>query len=204
MSWLILAGIGASVPFGPWNMGVLWVVMRGWGVGVAPATSGVALYGVVNILSRLCLPLLGLVALAIGGDLTASTNTQAAWTIALLSAVVFVVATGLIIAIVRSERIADRLGRAGQGTADWVLRRLGRTGSPDVAGAIHRFRDQLGLVIRRRGLRSLLVAVGSQFAWAIVLIVGLRMVGVGSDVLSNGAIFAERAISAIQLKKACI
>ena len=33
MSWLILAGIGASVPFGPWNMGVLWVVIRGWGVG---------------------------------------------------------------------------------------------------------------------------------------------------------------------------
>lgn len=31
MSWLILAGIGASVPLGPWNMGVLWVVVRGWG-----------------------------------------------------------------------------------------------------------------------------------------------------------------------------
>ena len=31
-SWLILSGIGSSVPFGPWNMGVLWVVVRGWGV----------------------------------------------------------------------------------------------------------------------------------------------------------------------------
>ena len=48
MSWLILAGIGASVPFGPWNMGVLWVVVRGWGIDNASATAGVALYGVVN------------------------------------------------------------------------------------------------------------------------------------------------------------
>ena len=29
LSWLILSGIGSSVPFGPWNMGVLWVVVRG-------------------------------------------------------------------------------------------------------------------------------------------------------------------------------
>ncbi len=37
-SWLILSGIGASVPFGPWNMGVLWVVLRGWGIPNIPAT----------------------------------------------------------------------------------------------------------------------------------------------------------------------
>ena len=78
MSWLILAGIGASVPFGPWNMGVLWVVIRGWGVGKAPATSGVALYGVINILSRMFLPLVGIVALAIGGDLASAKNAGAA------------------------------------------------------------------------------------------------------------------------------
>ena len=41
-------GIGASVPFGPWNMGVLWVVLRGWGIPNIPATSGIALYGVVH------------------------------------------------------------------------------------------------------------------------------------------------------------
>ena len=40
MSWLILAGIGASVPFGPWNMGVLWVVVRGWGVDNASGDGG--------------------------------------------------------------------------------------------------------------------------------------------------------------------
>jgi hypothetical protein len=54
MSWLILGGIGASVPFGPWNMGVLWVVVRGLGGSTTRRRRpGVALYGVVNELSRL-------------------------------------------------------------------------------------------------------------------------------------------------------
>jgi uncharacterized membrane protein YbhN (UPF0104 family) len=190
MSWLILAGIGASVPFGPWNMGVLWVVVRGWGIANAPATAGVALYGVVNELSRLVLPLIGLVVLALNGDLTSAQNSDAAWTIAILSAIAFVLATGLIVGIVRSERIADWIGRTGQRVADWTLHRLGRGGSPNVAGAIHRFRDQLGVVIRRRGLLALLIAIISQFAWAIVLLVGLRVVGVPETVLSTGEIFA--------------
>ena len=194
MSWLILSGIGSSVPFGPWNMGVLWVVVRGWGVGNAPATSGIALYGVINILSRMFLPLFGIVALALAGDLASATNAGAAWTIAILSAIAFVVVTGLIVAIVRSERIADWIGRTGQRVADWTLRRLGRKGSPDVAGAIHRFRDQLGLVIRRRGFLALSIAVVSQFGWAIVLLVALRVCGVPDQALSAAEVCGVYAL----------
>jgi uncharacterized protein (TIRG00374 family) len=194
MAWLILGGIGASVPFGPWNMGVLWVVVRGWGVGNAPATSGIALYGVVNIVSRLALPLVAIIVLAATGELSAARDTGTAWTIAILSAVAFVVVTALIVGIVRSERIADWFGRTGQRIADWVLRRLGRSGSPDVAGAIHGFRDQLGEVIRRRGLAALVLAVISQFAWVIVLTVAFRMVGVPESALPLGEIFGVYAL----------
>ena len=194
MSWLILAGIGASVPFGPWNMGVLWVVVRGWGIGNAAATSGIALYGVINILSRMFLPLFGIVALAVAGDLSSATNAGTAWTIAIVSAVAFVVVTSLIVAIVRSERIADWFGRTGQRVAEAVMRRLKRGGTPNVAGAIHRFRDQLGLVIRRRGVAALSIAVLSQFAWAGVLLVALRVCGVPDRALSGAEIFGVYAL----------
>ncbi len=194
MSWLILAGIGASIPFGPWNMGVLWVVVRGWGIPNIPATSGIALYGVVNELSRLFLPLFAIGALAITGDLAGKSNAGTAWTIAIISAVVFVVVTALIVAIVRSERVADWLGRNGQRLAAWVMHRLGRAEAPDVSGAIHRFRDQLGLVIRQRGFAALGMAIVSQFAWTIVLIVALRMCGVPADVLTPGIVFAVYAL----------
>lgn len=193
-SWLILAGIGASIPFGPWNMGVLWVVVRGWGIKNIPATSGIALYGVVNELSRLFLPLFAIVTLAITGDLAGKSNAGTAWAIAIVSAVAFVVAVGLMFAVVRSEKVADWLGRTGQRIVSWVMGRLGRKEAPDVNGAIHRFRDQLGLVIRKRGAASLGVSILSQFAWVIVLIVALRMCGVPADVLSPGVIFGVYAL----------
>ena len=66
-SYLILTGIGASIPLGPWNMGILWVVVRGWGIRVQPATSGIALYGVTNQLARLATPLLAVIALGVAG-----------------------------------------------------------------------------------------------------------------------------------------
>jgi uncharacterized membrane protein YbhN (UPF0104 family) len=193
-SWLILSGIGSSIPFGPWNMGVLWVIVRGWGIPNIPATSGIALYGVVNILSRLFLPLFAIATLAITGDLSGKENAGKAWTIAIIGAVVFVVAVVLIVAIVRSEKIADWLGRTGQRLVAWLMARLGRAGAPDVDGAIHRFRDQLGLVIRQRGLAAMATSIASQFAWTLVLIVALRMCGVPADVLSPGVIFGVYAL----------
>jgi uncharacterized membrane protein YbhN (UPF0104 family) len=192
-SWLILSGIGSSVPFGPWNMGVLWVVVRGWGVANIPATSGIALYGVVNELSRLFLPLFAIITLALTSGLPTS-DTGTVWAIAIISAVAFVVATGLIIAIVRSERTADWLGRTGQRIVSWAMQRLGRKEVPDVSGAIHRFRDQLGVVIRRRGAAALWTSVLSQFAWVIVLIVALRMMGIPESVLSPSEVFAVYAL----------
>ena len=193
-SWLILSGIGSSIPFGPWNMGVLWVIIRGWGIPNAAATSGIALYGVVNELSRLFLPLLAIVTLALTGGLADVSNAGTAWVIAIVSAIVFVIATVLIVMIVRSERIADWLGRTGQRVVSWVIRRLGRKDAPDVVGAIHRFRDQLGLVVRRRGLASLGTSVVSQLAWVTVLTVALRMMGIPEHVLSPGDVFAVYAL----------
>jgi uncharacterized membrane protein YbhN (UPF0104 family) len=194
MSWLILSGIGSSVPFGPWNMGVLWVVVRGWGVANIPATSGIALYGIVNELSRLFLPLFAVVVLAATGALAGVQNADTAWVVAIISGVAFVVATALIIAVVRSERAADWLGRTGQRIVSWTMRRLGRQGAPDVSASIHRFRDQLGVVIRRRGLAALGTSIVSQFAWVIVLIVALRMTGVPESVLNPGEVFAVYAL----------
>lgn len=192
-SWLILSGIGASVPFGPWNMGVLWVVVRGWDIPNIPATSGIALYGVVNELSRLFLPLLAIVTLALTSGLPTS-DTGTVWAVAIISAVAFVVATGLIVAIVRSERIADWLGRTGQRVVTWVMTRLNRTAVPDVSGAIHRFRDQLGVVIRRRGFAALGTSVLSQFAWVLVLAVALRMMGIPESVLGVAEVFVVYAL----------
>ncbi len=64
-AWLILAGIGASIPLGPWNMAVLWVVIRGWGLGVQETTGGIALYGIFDQLSRLAMGVVGAIVLVV-------------------------------------------------------------------------------------------------------------------------------------------
>ena len=191
-SYLILSGIGASIPMGPWNMGILWVVVRGWGIRVQPATSGIALYGVINQLARLATPALAVIVLvAIGAR---PSGGGAAVVITVISIVVLVVAVALMAAILRSDRAADWLGRSGQRAAAWVFGRLNRAERPDVDGAIHRFRDQLGGVIRRRGLAGLLAAIVAQVTWCVVLIAALRIVGVSDDVLTAAEVFAVYAL----------
>jgi uncharacterized membrane protein YbhN (UPF0104 family) len=107
------------------------------------------------------------------------------------------VATVLIGAIVRSDRVADFIGRTGQRVVSWVLARLGRSGGPDVSGSIHRFRDELGEVIRRRGVAALLVTIAGQLWWCVVLIVALRVVGVPADVLQPSQILAVYALVSV-------
>ena len=195
MSWLILAGIGASVPFGPWNMGVLWVVVRGWGIGNAPATSGVALYGVINILSRMFLPLFGIVALAIAGDLASAKNAGTAWTIAIISAVAFVVVTGAHRRdrALRADRRLDRANRPARRRLDPAPPRAHRLagrgrGDPPLPRPA-RPRHPAPRLARPRASPSV-----SQFAWAIVLLVSLRICGVPAEALSAGEVFGVYAL----------
>jgi uncharacterized membrane protein YbhN (UPF0104 family) len=190
--YLILIGIGASVPFGPWNMGVVWVVMRSWRITNQEATSGLALYGIVDQLSRLVLPIIATAFLFAAGGLNGIFDR--AGLVTTISLIAFVVVGGLILAIVRSDRAADWVGRTGQRIVSSISRRLGRAETADVTGAVHRFRDQLGDVVRRRGLLSLFVSILFQATWAGVLIVSLRIMGIDNGTLSAVEIFAVFAM----------
>ena len=115
---------------------------------------------------------------------------QRAVPIALISGTVFIVATIVIVAVIRSERIASWLGRTGDGISVAVLTRLGRENRPDVSGTIYRFRDEFGDVLQRRGVIGVVVGVLAQIGWSIVLAVALRITGVPAEALSPGEVFA--------------
>jgi uncharacterized membrane protein YbhN (UPF0104 family) len=195
VAYLILSGMGASLPFGPWNMGVVWVVIRGWSFSAETATSGVALYGIINTLGRFAMPLVALVVLAVTGELTGFAG--AALVISVISAVIFVVATGLMVAIVSSDRAADWIGRTGSRIVAWILERLKRPERPDVDASIHHFRDGLGKVVHRRGLLALIVAIVAQIPWMVAFTVALRVTGVPADVVSTGQIIAVFALVSV-------
>jgi uncharacterized membrane protein YbhN (UPF0104 family) len=194
-AYLILTGIGSSIPFGPWNMGVVWVVLRGWGVSNPAATGGIALYGIVNTLGRLALPLLAAVFIVVAGAATGVHTTAIILTA--ISGLIFVVAAGLMLALVRSDRLADWVGRTADRWVLAVLRRLGRAEAPDVAGSIHRFRDGIGEVVHRRGLAAIGVNAISQLPWCVLFIVSLRLTGVPADVLTPPDVVAVFALTSV-------
>jgi uncharacterized membrane protein YbhN (UPF0104 family) len=189
-SYLILAGIGSSIPAGPFNMGVVWVVQRGWGIPNAVASTAIGLYGIVDILGRLFLPILAILALVATGQLPDDGSARTAWIIAVISIVAFFVAGGAILLIVRSERLAIAAAMRLQAYTDAVIRRLGRPLTADVVTAILNFRANLGEVIRTRGVVAITVSVASKVWWSIVLTVALRFCGVPADVLSAAVVFA--------------
>lgn len=195
-AYLILSEIGASVPMGPWNMAVLWVVMRGWGVGIKPATSGILVYGVLNTLTRLVMPALTLFLLAIAGT-GGDSGARVAMLIAILCTVVVVVAAAVMTAIVRSDRAAGWVARTVQAIVSAIRRRLGRSGATDVQAGVWAFRDQLGEVVRRRGLMAMVVGTAGQVVWCAVLVAALRIVGIPDEVLSPLEVLAVFAMVSV-------
>jgi uncharacterized membrane protein YbhN (UPF0104 family) len=191
-SWLILAGVGASIPLGPWNMGVLWVIIRGWGLGAQETTGGIALYGVFDQLSRLGMGIVGalLLIFAEGRGSVDEVEGNSVILLGVISLVLFVIATGLLIGIVRSESLARRIGALGARLVGSIFRRLGRTGTPDVMGSVLHFRETLGDTVRRRGLLAFGLSMLSKFAWAFVLVTALRACGVPASVLPASEIVA--------------
>jgi len=194
-AYLILSGMGPSLPFGPWNLGVVWVVIRGWGHSMEKATSSVALYGIINTLARFAMPLIAVLALAISGEL--GTGGNAVTIISAVSIAIFFLATAAMIAIVRSDRAADWIATTAQRVVKWILARLGRSEHPDVVSSVHRFRDSLGEIVRRRGLLALIVTILAQIPWMVTFVVALRMTGVPADVVTAAEVIAVFALVSV-------
>ena len=189
-AYLILTGIGASIPLGPWNMAVLWVVIRGWGRPVSTTTGGILLYGIFDQLSRFGLMFIAGIVLVVAesaGRVAVENALIVGYLV--LGGVLFVgLGVGLIL-IVRSERLARKLGHLAERVIGADLRRFGRA-VPDIEGALVRFRITLGDTVRERGVVAFLVAMASKLGWFVLMLVSMRVVGITERELPASIILA--------------
>lgn len=194
-SYLILSGIGASIPLGPWNMAVLWVVIRGWGLPTAATTGGILLYGIFDQLSRFGLMFVAGIFLVIAEGLHRGVSVETGLIVGFLivGGLLFGVIGGGLILVVRSEALARKIGAWAERIVGVALRRLDRT-VPDIEGALVRFRVTLGDTVRAHGFAAFLVAMASKLAWALLMIVSMRAVGVSEQELPNAIIVAGVAL----------
>lgn len=113
--------------------------------------------------------------------------------IALLGLVISIVALILIIAIVRSERFAYWVGALLGRSINWARGLRNRPPAEDVGRTVVRFRHDTLDTVRQHWLPLSTVIVVKYLATYLVLLISLRAMGVGADLLTNLEVLAVYA-----------
>ena len=182
----------STIP-GPTDIATRFVLYRQWGIAAETATAGIGFSAFFEVLSDLALPSIALVAIVITGNVTRP-NTLL---MAAIGVVIFIGAVLLLVAIVRSEDVARRLGTTLDHLAHriWPLFRK-RPPSGVVAGVLQ-LRVESKDTLSRAGVPAFGAALLAKLAWLLVLEVCLWSVGLGPDVVPIPVVMTAMAVVAI-------
>ena len=170
-------------------------LLRWWGFGSAEVTRAVAITGIWNQLANLLLPVVAVTLLSIEGGRDALLTTAA-----VVGAVVFTVAVGILALVLWTDTLARAMGELAQRVANRLLPLVRRDRVTGWPSAFVRFRhDTVGL-IRRRWPALTVAAVAGNLAVFLVMLVSLRAVGVTSSEVTAIEAFAGWSLArALQL-----
>jgi putative heme transporter len=171
-------------------IGLTYSILDSWGFTGTSVALYVGVTGIWNIFTKLALPLLALVFLALSGHLT-TTYVVAA----ILGVVVLSVALALFALVFRSEEFAVRIGNRLGRIASWFLRLLRRPAIETWGEGAARFRRDTIALVEHRWLRLTSATVLSQIALFLVLLLSLRHLGVSEQDVSTAEAFAVYAFS---------
>jgi uncharacterized protein (TIRG00374 family) len=165
-------------------------ILDSWGFTGTSVALYVGVTGIWNIFTKLALPMLALVFLALSGHLTTTYIVAA-----LFGIVVLGVAVGLFSLVFRSEAFAVRIGNWMGRVASWVRRLLHKPPVTTWGDGAARFRRDTIVLVGHRWLRLSLMTVLSQVALFFVLLLSLRSLGVSEQEVSTAEAFAVYAFS---------
>src|SRR3989454_2816735 len=171
-------------------IGLTYSILDSWGFTGTNVALYVGVTGIWNIFTKLGLPMLALVFLALSGHLTPAYIVAAIVGLAFLTAAVVLFAL-----LFRSETFAIRIGNALARAVSWFRRLLRK---PRVTGwgeGAARFRRDTITLVRYRWIRLTLFTVLSQLALFFVLVLSLRHMGVSEHEVSTAEAFAVFAFS---------
>jgi uncharacterized protein (TIRG00374 family) len=160
------------------GVGLIYAMLDSWGFPRDRSTLAVLVSGLWNSFIKLGMPALALGLLALQGDPSAGRATSGVIALVLLG-----VAVGLLVATLRSDRIAARVG-ALAGRAATRVRALVRKGPVgDWSVSLVAFSGRVNELLRARWAWITLAALVSHLSLYLVLLVTLRHVGVGDTVV---------------------
>jgi putative heme transporter len=171
-------------------VGLTYSILDSWGFTGTSVALYVGVTGIWNIFTKLALPMLALVFLALSGHLTTTYILAAIFGLVVLSA-----AVGLFALVFRSEAFAIRIGNRMGRVVSWVRRLLHKPPVTTWGDGAARFRRDTIVLVGHRWLRLSLMTVLSQVALFFVLLLSLRSFGVSEQEVSNAEAFAVYAFS---------
>jgi hypothetical protein len=116
-----------------------------WGFTPPSVTLSILVSGIWNVFAKLAMPVLALTLLILSGNATGKLFLPT-----ILGLVALVVAAVVLGLIMRSERLAQRIGQLGQSIVHWFCTVTRRHRTPDVVNGVLDFRHQsIGLVRER-------------------------------------------------------
>ena len=175
------SAVSNVLPFGgAIGVGASYAIDMSWGFTAPSVTLSILVSGIWNIFVKLAMPVLALVLLMISGNATGKLFVPTL--LGLLALVVAAVVLGL---IMRSEGIAEKIGRLGQAIVGWFCRVTHRKTTPDVVKVVLDFRHQsIGLVRERWLLITLWIFLFNLIQF-VLLFACIRAIGIESITLTE-------------------
>ncbi len=167
------------------GMALSFAILRGWGFAPAPVSLAVAVTGVWNQLAMLAFPTVALALLALTGTPHAALDTIAFIGLAILVVVLAGFAAGL-----STARLARRVGDLAARAASWGKRLFRKQPVTWDGEAFVRFRARTNSLLRRRWHVLTLATLAGHLTVYLVLLVSLRVLGVGADEVTAVEAFA--------------
>jgi uncharacterized membrane protein YbhN (UPF0104 family) len=175
------SAVSNSLPFGgAVGVGATYAIDMSWGFTPPAITLSILVSGIWNIFVKLAMPVLALSLLLISGDATGKLVLPT-----ILGLVALVIAAVVLGLIMRSERLAERIGRLGQSIVQWLCTVTHRHRTPDVVNGVLDFRHQsIGLVRERWVFITLWIFLFNLIQF-LLLFACIRAIGIDSITLTE-------------------
>jgi putative heme transporter len=189
---LAARAVVSTVP-GPTDIATKFVLYRQWSIPTDTASAAIALAALFETCASLVLPLIALVGVLVTGHET----QPRALLLALVGLIVLVVATLLLVAIVRSEPLARKVGGGLDRLAQRVWKLFRKVPPTGIVQGVLDLRERSKDILTEHGLLAFIAAVAAKLAWFVVFEVSLWAVGITPDVLPPSAVLAAMAVVGI-------